>query len=90
MRQKYPFSAPWQVNSILISVNCLIYAVTVFNVFQLFAYAVTVFFELFSLCGLSFFFARLIQHENSVAGYGAALSKPDCWKFKAILSCSCH
>ena len=39
--------------------NYFIYAVTVFQFFQLFTYAVTVFyifFELFSPCGYSFFF----------------------------------
>ena len=52
------FSAPWQVNSFLISANYLFCAVTVFHFF---GYAVTVsnFSELFSYAATVFFFARI-------------------------------
>ena len=54
------FSAPWQVNSFLISVNYLFYAVTVcsfFFFFEFFGCAVTVskFSELFSYAATVFF-----------------------------------
>ena len=84
VRQKYPFSALWQVNSVIISANCLIYAVTVFNVFNCFRMQLQ--FSNYSACAATVF-PELIQHKYSVARYGAALSNPDCWKFKAILSC---
>ena len=51
------FSASWQVDSFEISANYLIYAVTVFNFFELFTYAVTVsiFSEIFSYAATVFF-----------------------------------
>ena len=52
-----PFSAPWQVNSFLISANYLIYAVTVFQFFPILLLQFTFFdfFESFSNAGYSFF-----------------------------------
>ena len=77
------FSAPWPVNSFLISANLfsmqLQFSFFFLNFF--FAYAVTVskFSELFFYAATVFFLPELILHKNSVEGYWQ--SRASCRKF---------